>query len=69
MNADVIKIKPKRVRNKRVTIDVKADIDKIRDRIKADTGVTMTYVQTFDFLINFYMAHCNDPKTKWVGMK
>ena len=69
MNADVIKIKPKRIRNKRVTVDVKSEIEKIRDKIKADTGVTMTYVQTFDFLIDFYLKHANVPRTKWVEIK
>ena len=59
----------KRVKNKRVTVDVSADIDKIRNKIKADTGVTMTYVQTFDFLINFYMKHANEPRTKWAVLK
>jgi hypothetical protein len=62
-------VKLKRVRNKRVTVDVKPEIDKIRERIKDDTGVVMTYVQTFDFLIDFYIKHCNVPKTRWVGMK
>ena len=59
----------KRVKNKRVTVDVSVDIDKIRNKIKADTGVTMTYVQTFDFLINFYMKHANEPRTKWAVLK
>jgi len=59
----------KRVKNKRVTVDVSADIDKIRNKIKADTGVTMTYVQTFDFLINFYMKHANEPRTQWAVLK
>ena len=59
----------KRVKNKRVTVDVSADIDKISNKIKADTGVTMTYVQTFDFLINFYMKHANEPRTQWAVLK
>ena len=67
MSEKVVKLK--RVRNKRVTVDVKPEIDKIRDRIKADTGVTMTYVQTFDFLIDFYMKHANVPRTKWAVLK
>ena len=67
MSEKVVKLK--RVRNKRVTVDVKPEIDKIRDRIRADTGVTMTYVQTFDFLIDFYMKNANVPRTQWVGMK
>jgi len=62
-------VKLKRVRNKRVTVDVKPEIDKIRDKIKADTGVTMTYVQTFDFLIDFYMKNANVPRTQWAGLK
>jgi hypothetical protein len=62
-------VKLKRIRNKRVTVDVKPEIDKIRDRIRADTGVTMTYVQTFDFLIDFYMKHANVPRTQWAGLK
>ena len=57
--------KLKRIRNKRVTVDVKVEIERIRDKIKADTGVTMTYVQTFDFLIDFYMKHANEPRTQW----
>jgi len=62
-------VKLKRVRNKRITVEVKNDIEKIRDRIKADTGVTMTYVQTFDFLIDFYRKHSIQPKTQWVALK
>ena len=62
-------VKLKRVRNKRITVDVKNDIEKIRDKIKADTGVTMTYVQTFDFLIDFYMKHANVPRTQWAVLK
>ena len=58
-----------RVRNKRITVDVSTDIDAIRDRIHQETGVTMTYVQTFDFLIHFYTKHCNEPKTQWAILK
>jgi hypothetical protein len=62
-------VKLKRIRSKRVTVDVKPEIDKIRDRIRADTGVTMTYVQTFDFLIDFYMKNANVPRTQWAVLK
>lgn len=62
-------VKLKRVRNKRITVDVSEKIDSIRTRVFEDTGVSMTYVQTFDYLINYYMKHCNEPRTKWVGMK
>ena len=71
MNGLTLKAKTmtSRVRKKRITIDVVEDIDKIRDKIEEETGVCMTYVQTFDFLIHFYMRHCNEPKTRWVGMQ
>jgi hypothetical protein len=62
-------VKLKRIRNKRVTVDVKPEIDRIREKIKDDTGVIMTYVQTFDFLIDFYMKYANVPKTQWRPLK
>lgn len=39
---------------KRLTVFVSKDIDKIKQRILDETGVSMTYVQVFDYLINFY---------------
>lgn len=54
---------------KRITIPVSKDIDAIRDRIKADTGIEMTYSQLFNFLIHFYMQRANEPKTKWRSME
>ena len=50
---------------KRITIPVSPDIDKIRNKLKSDTGVEMTYAQAFNFLIHFYMERANEPKTKW----
>jgi hypothetical protein len=50
---------------KRITISVDANVDKIREVIKNQTGVDMTYVQTFDHLIHFYIKHANEPRTKW----
>jgi len=50
---------------KRITIPVSTDIDKIRDRLAADTGITMTYTQVFNFLVHFYMERANEPKSKW----
>jgi hypothetical protein len=50
---------------KRITIPVSPDIDKIRNKLKSDTGVEMTYTQAFNFLIHFYMERANEPKTKW----
>jgi len=53
---------------KRITIPVSTDIDKIRDRLAADTGVTMTYTQVFNFLVHFYMERANEPKSKWKSL-
>jgi hypothetical protein len=44
---------------------VTKDIDLIRERIKHDTGINMTYVQIFNFLIHFYVERANEPKSKW----
>lgn len=50
---------------KRITIPVSTDIDKIRERLAADTGITMTYTQVFNFLVHFYMERASEPKSKW----
>ena len=50
---------------KRITISVDANVDKIRDVIESQTGVKMSYVQTFDHLIHFYIKHAAEPRTKW----
>lgn len=52
-------------KTKRITIPVSADIDLIRDRLAADTGITMTYSQVFNFLVHFYVERANEPKSKW----
>lgn len=54
---------------KRITISVNEDIDKIREKIRQDTGITMTYVQIFNFLIAFYKRHANEPRTQWKSVK
>jgi len=50
---------------KRVTIPVSCDIDLIRERLKSDTGIDMSYAQAFNFLIHFYVSRANEPKSKW----
>jgi hypothetical protein len=50
---------------KRITVPVSTDIEKIREKLKRDTGVDMTYTQAFNFLIHFYLQRANEPKTKW----
>lgn len=54
---------------KRITIPVSTDIDKIRATLQKDTGIEMTYSQIFNFLIHFYMKHSNEPRTKWAALK
>ena len=49
---------------KRLTVSVSDDIDKIKQRIFEDTGVVMTYVQVFDYLINFYYKN-QKIQTNW----
>ena len=51
--------------SKRITIPVSTDIDLIRQRLAADTGVLMTYAQVFNFLIHFYVERANEPRSKW----
>ena len=51
-------------KTKRITIPVTKDIDLIRDRLKSDTGITMSYTQIFNFLIHFYVERANEPKSK-----
>lgn len=52
-------------KTKRITVPVTKDIDLIRERIKRDTGIDMTYVQIFNFLIHFYVERASEPKSKW----
>ena len=52
-------------KTKRVTIPVSQDIDKIRARLAADTGIVMSYSQVFNFLIHFYVERASEPKSKW----
>jgi hypothetical protein len=52
-------------KTKRITIPVSCDIDLIRDRLAADTGIMMTYSQVFNFLVHFYVERASEPKSKW----
>ena len=58
----------KKSETRRITVQIDGHIDKIRDRVKNDTGVTMTYNQTFDYLINHYMKTTNMPRTVWADV-
>ncbi len=52
-------------KTKRITLKVSKDIDLIRARLAADTGIEMTYNQIFNFLIHFYVERASEPKSKW----
>lgn len=56
-------------KTKRITIPVTEDIDIIRQRLREDTGIDMTYVQIFNFLVHFYIQRMNEPKTKWKALQ
>jgi hypothetical protein len=56
-------------KTKRITIPVSNDIDIIRDRLREDTGIDMTYVQIFNFLVHFYIQRMSEPKTKWKALQ
>lgn len=55
-------------KTKRITIPVSTDIDAIRNRLAADTGIMMTYTQVFNFLVHFYVERANEPKSKWKSL-
>jgi hypothetical protein len=55
-------------KTKRITIPVSTDIDLIRKRLAADTGIMMTYSQVFNFLVHFYVERVNEPKSKWKSL-
>jgi hypothetical protein len=55
-------------KTKRITIPVSQDIDRIRDRLAADTGIVMSYSQVFNFLVHFYVERANEPKSKWKSL-
>ncbi len=48
---------------KRITVNISANIDAIKDQLERETGVVFSYVQLIDFLINFYRK--NSVKTTW----
>jgi hypothetical protein len=32
-----------------------------------DTGIRMSYIQIFNYLIHFYLRHSAEPRTKWAS--
>ena len=50
---------------KRITVNINQDVDLIRETLTQNTGIKMSYIQIFNYLIHFYLKHCNEPRTKW----
>jgi sulfur relay (sulfurtransferase) DsrC/TusE family protein len=50
---------------KRITIKIHQDIDKIRDTLAANTGIKMSYIQIINYLVHFYLKHSTEPRTQW----
>jgi hypothetical protein len=34
-----------------------------------NTGIKMSYIQIFNYLIHFYIKHCNEPRTRWTELE
>jgi hypothetical protein len=56
-------------KTKRITVPISKDVDLIRDRLTADTGIVMSYTQIFNFLIHFYVTKASEPKSQWKSLK
>ena len=54
---------------KRITVNVNQDVDLIRETLTQNTGIKMSYLQIFNYLIHFYIKHSTEPRTAWVGIK
>lgn len=50
---------------KRITISVDQNVDEIRAHLLKSTGIKMSYIQIFNYLIHFYIKHSNEPRTQW----
>lgn len=55
---------------KRITIPVTQDIEDVKTKLNKATGVKMTYNQTINYLIHFYLVHTHkpensEPRTVW----
>jgi hypothetical protein len=54
---------------KRITVNVSQDVDLIRETLAQNTGIKMSYIQIFNYLIHFYLKHCNEPRTRWTELE
>ena len=53
------------MRKKRITMAISNSIEAIKAKIESDLGTEMSYTQTIEVLINFYIQR-NNIKTTWV---
>ena len=54
---------------KRITVNINQDVDLIRERLVDHTGIKMSYIQIFNYLIHFYLKHAAEPRTQWKDVK
>ena len=55
--------------SKRITLPITQNLNDVREQIKSDMGIELTYTQLIDFLIHFYLNKSGQPKTQWRPMK
>lgn len=55
-------------KHKRLTVSVSPNIDSIKQQLKNDLGLNLTYVQVFDYLVDFYCKRQQKPMTVWANV-
>jgi hypothetical protein len=55
----------KKERKKRITMSISNAVEAIKLKVEADLGTELSYTQTIEVLINFYLQR-NNVKTNWV---
>jgi hypothetical protein len=55
--------------SKRITMPITQNLNDVREQIKSDMGIELTYTQIIDFLIHFYITKSEQPKTQWRPIK
>jgi hypothetical protein len=55
--------------SKRITLPITQNLNDVREQIKSDMGIELTYTQLIDFLIHFYLNNSGQPKTQWRPIK
>jgi len=55
--------------SKKITLPITQNLNDVREQIKSDMGIELTYTQLIDFLIHFYLNKSGQPKTQWRPIK